>query len=143
MERMRAIEREWLVASIAAEDLEGRLRANPSALVGEELKFTDFRDFRDNLELTYLIRLFAEFEAGLREAWAIALHQTTSPRMQDLVDSIAARCLIAPEWRDRVHDIRDCRNALVHEGCVDVRLIGLRAECSDLCRFFSGLPHRW
>ena len=143
LERLRAIEREWLVASIAAEDLEARLRANPSALAAEGLQYTDYRNFRDNLEPTYLVRPFAEFEAGLREAWALAFHQATSPRMQDLIDSIAARCLIPPEWRDRAHDIRSHRNALVHEGGEDVQAIGLREACADLCRFFSGLPHRW
>jgi hypothetical protein len=140
---MRAIEREWLVASIAAEDLGERLSADPSALAGERLKIADYRSFRDNLELTYLIRLFAEFEAGLREAWAIAFRQATTPRMQDLVDSIAARCVIAPGWRDDAHNIRIYRNALVHEGGDDAQAIGLREACSGLCRFFSGLPHHW
>jgi hypothetical protein len=141
--RMRAIEREWLVASIAAEDLGERLRADPSALAGERLQIADYRSFRDNLEPTYLIRLFAEFESGLREAWTMAFRQATTPRMQDLIDSVSARCVISPEWRDRVHDVRIYRNALVHEGGEDVQPIGLREACSELCRFFSGLPHRW
>jgi hypothetical protein len=143
LERLREIEREWLVASIAAEGLEERLRANPSALAADELEFTDYRNFRDNLEPTYLIRLFAEFEAGLREAWALAFHQATSPRMQDLIDSVAARCVISPGWSARVHEIRGYRNALVHEGGEEVQPIGMREACSELCRFFSGLPHRW
>jgi hypothetical protein len=134
LERLRAIEREWLIASVAAEGLEERLRAVPSVLAAGPLQYTDYRNFRDNLESTYLIRLFAEFEA--------AFHQATSPRMRDLIDSLAARCLISPEWRDRVHDVRGYRNALVHEGGEDVQAIGLREACSELCRFFSGLPHR-
>jgi hypothetical protein len=141
--RMRAIEREWLVASIAAEDLGERLRADPSALAGERLKIADYRSFRDDLELTYFIRLFAEFEAGLREAWAIAFRQSTTPRMQDLIDSIAARCHISPSWRDDAHNIRAYRNALIHEGGEEAQPIGLREACSGLCRFFSGLPHQW
>jgi hypothetical protein len=56
LERMRAIEREWLVASIAAEDLGERLRANPSALAGERLQIADYRSFRDNLEPTGMRR---------------------------------------------------------------------------------------
>ena len=50
LERMRAIEREWLVASIAAERFGERLRANPSALAEKKLKNKDYRNFRDNLE---------------------------------------------------------------------------------------------
>ena len=96
LERMRAIEREWLVASIAAGRFGERLRANPSALAEKQLETADYRNFRDNLEPTYLIRVFAEFEAGLREAWALAFHQTTSPRMRDLIDAFSARCAHLP-----------------------------------------------
>jgi hypothetical protein len=143
LERMRAIEREWCVASIAAEKVGEHLRANPSALDEENLGPADYRNFRDNLESTYLIRIFAEFEAGLREAWAIAFQQTTRPRMRDLIESFWARCGISDEWRDLVHDVRTYRNALVHESGEDAQPIELREACSGLCRFFSHLPHHW
>ena len=98
MERIRAVEREYLVALVAARGLDERLRADPSALVAERLEFADYRNFRDNLEATYLIRLFAEFEAGLREAWELAFRRTTGPSVRDLIDSLACpasppRCL--------------------------------------------------
>jgi hypothetical protein len=140
---MRAIEREWRVASIAAATLGEHLRANPSALAEAQLKPTDYRNFRDNLEPTYLIRVFAEFEVGLREAWALAFEQATSPRMRDLIDSFSARCVISQEWRDCVHEVRAYRNALIHEGDGDVEPVGLLEGCGWLCRFFSRLPHEW
>jgi hypothetical protein len=143
LERMRAIEREWRVATIAAERLGEHLRANPSALDDKQLKPTDFRNFRDNLEPTYLIRVFAEFEAGLREAWALALHQTTSPQMRDLIDAFSARCVISQEWLDCAHEVRAYRNALIHEGDGDVQPVGLLDACGWLCRFFSRVPHDW
>jgi hypothetical protein len=143
LERMRAIEREWHVASIAAGRFREHLRANPSALAEKGLGNADDRNFRDNLAPTYLIRVFAEFEAGLREAWAIAFHQTTSPRMRDLIEAFWARRAIPDEWRDAVHDVRAYRNALLHEGGGDVRPVALREACGDLCRFFSYLPHQW
>jgi hypothetical protein len=143
LERMRAIEREWRIASIAAESFGEHLRANPSTLAGADLKVTDYRNFRDNLEPTYLIRLFAEFEAGLREAWTLAFHQATTPRMRDLIDSFSARCVISQEWRGCAHEVRAYRNALLHEGGSDVQPVGLREACSWLCRFFSRLPHDW
>jgi hypothetical protein len=143
LERMRAIEREWRVASIAAENLGEYLRANPSALAERELRITDYRNFRDNLESTYLIRVFAEFEAGLREAWALAFRQTTSPRMRDLIDSFSARCIISQEWCDCAHEVRAYRNALIHEGDGEVQPIGIREACGWLCRFFSRVPHDW
>ncbi len=143
LERMRAIEREWLVALIAAERLGEHLRANPFALTEKKLENKDHRNFRDNLERTYLIRVFAEFEAGSREAWALAFRQATSPRMRDLIDALSARCDISPEWCNCVHDVRAYRNALLHEGGGDVQPIGLRQACGWLCRFFSRIPHDW
>jgi hypothetical protein len=143
LNRMRAVMREYRIARIAARDLQARLRANPSVLSEEQLQVADFHNFRDNLESTYLIRLFAEFEAGLRGAWVRALGQTTSPRMRDLIDSFAARRLIPAPWRIAAHDVRDYRNALIHEGGVDVPPIGLDKTQGHLCRFFSRLPDDW
>jgi hypothetical protein len=140
---MRAIMREYRVARVAARDLQARLRADPSALSEEQLQVADFHGYRDNLEATYLIRLFAEFEAGLREAWALALGQATGPRMQDLIDAFAARRLIPAPWRDAAHTVRAHRNALIHEGGVDVPPIGLDEAQRHLCRFFSYSPQDW
>ncbi len=143
MERIRAVEREYLVSLVAARGLDERFRADPSALVAERLEFADYRNFRDNLEATYLIRLFAEFEAGLREAWELAFRRTTVPSVRDLIDSLYAQRFLSDVWRDSVHSIRIDRNSLVHEGGDDAEPIGLRGACSDLCRFFSSLPHHW
>jgi hypothetical protein len=143
LERIRAIERECGVAVAAAEGLEERLRADPSALAEEDLKYGDYQNFRDNLEPTYVIRLFAEFEAGLRQAWELAFHRTTSPNVRDLIDSLAAQCYIPQNWHDRTHEVRSYRNALVHEGGGEAQAIGIREAGSRLCRFFSHLPHHW
>ena len=92
---MRAIDREYLVSSGRGSGASGPASARTRPRSSEEqLQVADYHNFRDNLEPTYLIRLFAEFEAGLREAWALAFRQTTSPRMRDLIDSFAARRLI-------------------------------------------------
>jgi hypothetical protein len=113
MERIRAVEREYLVATVAARGLDERFRADPFALVAERLEFADYRNFRDHLEATYLIRLFAEFEAGLREAWEVPFGRTTVPGVRDLIDSLHAQCSISQDWRDCVHDVCIYRNALV------------------------------
>jgi hypothetical protein len=143
MERIRAIEREYLVALVAADGLDRRLDADPSALDAEGLERADDRRFREDLEATYLIRLFAEFEAGLREAWELAFRRATVPSVRDLIDSICAQRLLSDEWRDCVHNVRVYRNALVHEGGDQVQPVSIREACSDLCRFFSGLPRPW
>ncbi len=143
LERIRAIQREFLVASLAAEDLEGRLRANPSVLDASRLELVNYRDFRRHLEATYIIRLFAEIEAGLREAWELAFHRTTIPSARDLIESLHAQCMISNEWCAGTNDVRIYRNALVHEGGGDAEPVELRQACADLCRFLSGLPHHW
>lgn len=143
MERIRAVEREYLVASVAARDLDDRFRADPSALAAMQLEYADYRNYRDHLEATYLIRLFAEFEAGLREAWELAFRRATVPGIRDLIDSVYAQCALSQDWLDRAHAVRIHRNALVHEGGDEAGPVGLREACADLCRFFSGLPHHW
>lgn len=143
LDRMRAIMRQYRVATIAARDLQGRFRADPSWLSAEKLRPADFQGFRNDLESTYLIRLFAEFETGLREAWARAFGQVTSPRTRDLIDAFAARRFVPAPWHDMVHDVRAYRNALVHEAGADVPPIGMDAALGYLCRFFSHLPHDW
>src|SRR5262249_2451569 len=135
--------REYLVATVAARGLDERFRADPSVLVAERLEIADYRDFRDYLEATYLIRLFAEFEAGLREAWEFPFGRTTVPRVRDLIDSLHAQCSIPRDGRACGHEVRIYRNALFKEGSGDVPPIGLREACSWLCRFFSRLPHGW
>lgn len=143
LERLRAIEREYEVAFAAAEGLNERLRQNPSALDDERLRFRDYRNFRENLEPTYLIRILAEFEAGLREAWRDAYQRTTQPPLTELIESIAAQCLIPEDWRDRAHEVRAYRNTLVHEGAVEASTIEMREARGHLCRFLSQLPHDW
>jgi hypothetical protein len=143
LDQVRAIEREYKVALAAAERLDERFRKNPSELDDQRLKFRDYQNFRDNLESTYLIRMFAEFEAGLREAWEHAFHRATNPKIHDLIESLAAYCQVHRDWLNRAHAVRSYRNSLVHEGSGDAPVIGIQAARGDLCRFFSQLPHHW
>jgi hypothetical protein len=128
---------------VAAEGLEERFRRDPSALDAERLKFVDYHNFRTRLEATYLVRIFAEFEAGSREAWRSSFRRTSHPRTRDLIDSLAALCRINRTWLNRVHEVRAFRNALVHEGGGDAARVGIDEARGHLCRFFSRLPHQW
>ena len=68
IDRIVAVEREYLAASLAAVLLLERLGADPAFLTEHELRSRDARNLRTNLEGTYVIRLCAEFEAGLSAA---------------------------------------------------------------------------
>ena len=52
MERIRAIEREWLVASVAAGTWSNAFARDPSALVAERLEYADYLNFSDNRVVT-------------------------------------------------------------------------------------------
>jgi hypothetical protein len=142
-DRIRAIEREFESASLAVQELGRRLRADPSALNEFGLRFQDFQNLESNLEATYLVRLWAEFEAGLREAWADLYNRPTSPPMRDLLEAIAGLCHLPQDWLDQAQELRTYRNALVHEGETDADPLDFAEARRRICRFFSGLPTNW
>ena len=143
IERIKAVEREYLAAKAAIRLLEQRLHSNPTFGLNSRWRSKDARNLRNNLEDTFLIRLYAEFEAGLRDAWLLAFHRPTEPRMRDLLHAIATRCYIPHDWLDRVHDVREYRNALIHEGKENRTPISIATARHYLCRFFSRLPADW
>jgi hypothetical protein len=110
---IKAIEAEHLVAFQALAALRARLRKDPNFL--KDVELSDLKRAERNLEGTYLIRLFAVFEAGLREAWLRALGRDTQPPMRDLLDGIASSRRIENKVLSKAHRVREFRNTLVHE----------------------------
>ena len=105
------------------------------------VKVRDVRSMSENLEGTYVIRVFAAFEAGLRSYWAT--QRKTEPPSKDLIDSIATRRFVADEIRAAVHAVREYRNSLVHESDSTADPIELDKASSDLQEFFARLPFKW
>jgi hypothetical protein len=138
--RIRAIDREHQVVAVALSSLQIELRADPSKLGQHGLRFQDFQHVRNNTEATYFIRLFAEFESGLREAWKHAYGRKTHPTVSDLLSAFSARCRIPDSVQERVENVRRYRNSLVHESDQEAHSIGLGEARARLCRFFSFLP---
>jgi hypothetical protein len=143
MERIRAIEREHRAAAKAGELLAERLRSDPTFGADDELRFRDARNMRANLEATFLIRLFAEFEAGLRDAWRKAFKRTTYPTMRTLLEVAAQLRYIPQDWLDDAHEVRTYRNSLVHEGDAERGAVSIAEARHRLCRFYSYLPLTW
>jgi hypothetical protein len=96
-----------------------------------------------NLELTYLIRLFAEFESGLRSCWERSLKRTTQPPVRDLLYAIAKARSIPHDLLDDVHEVRKLRNAFVHESDGTEVPLSLAEARSRLCIFLAWLPPDW
>jgi hypothetical protein len=143
LDRMRAIEREFRIARLAVTTLRQALQADPTLLHGEELKVADANAFADNLEGTYLLRIFAEFEQGLRDWWLKGLRRRSSPKTFVLMEGIAARRHIPRLDLENAHLVRDHRNTLIHEESEYGRPVTFAEARRYLCTYFKWLPLTW
>jgi hypothetical protein len=143
IERMKSVEREYRVAIVARDALIEALQADPSTLTNQGLEQADFLALRRNLDSTYLIRLFAEFETGLREYWKQRMRKTTVPRVADLITSISSNRDVHHRDMARVDEVRKYRNKLVHEEDSEAQVVEMREARKFLCIFFGKLPEDW
>lgn len=141
-ERIKAVVREHLVAEVGLSLIDEATRAGKKPLP-DPLKVSDLNKTRGHLEGTYLIRLFAVFESGLRDAWLNAFRRNTRPKTEDLLNAIAAIRRIPKEQLDHAHRVRRYRNAVVHEGNEMAEPISLEQAKSYLSQYFSWLPLTW
>jgi len=95
----------------------------------------------DDLERTYLVRMFAVFEVALRGFWRRGVGRRSHPHVSQLMDSVASRCHMRFDHLDRAHRVREFRNTLVHGG--GSRSLALAEAKSYLCKFLSNLPREW
>lgn len=94
-------------------------------------------------EGTYVIRVFAEFESALREAWERGFGETTHPKTADLLQAFASRCRVPPQRLLDADRVRIFRNNLVHAQDETTETIPLSYVRRYLCRFLSHLPTNW
>jgi hypothetical protein len=91
-----------------------------------------------NLEKTYLIYLFSEFEGILRDYLTDIRPRRRIPRVAELLmDRVAGLAHIPDGVRHAAHAVRNYRNALVHRGVLIVPVISFREAFSVLSRFLS------
>jgi hypothetical protein len=142
-ERIKAIEREFRVASVANRMLGKALDSDPSLLSQTGLRKADYHRLARNLEGTFLVRVFAEFEAGLRDLWRDYFKKKKPIRTEDLINNVAARCSVHDKALENAHAIRKHRNALVHEAAETADAVSLELARQHLCLFVSRLPLDW
>ena len=138
--RIKAVEREYLVMLQAAARFRGAASEDPTIIKGN-FRQSEIALASENLGGTYLIRLFAEFETGARQFWTT--RWITEPKTTGLIDGLAARCRIPDRQRDNAHQVREYRNALVHEREDQPDAVLMGEARSYLCHFFSYFPPRW
>ena len=146
IERIAAVAREYVAARLAADLLKAQLKSDPNFGRSQGWEARDGAAFRANLESTYVIRIYAEFEAGLRDYWANHLNKKTHPRMAQLLKSLADQRLSI----DRLEDadaVRQYRNFLVHDESVkappEMRIFTVEEAKSHLCYYFGRLDADW
>lgn len=103
----------------------------------------DVRDCHDNLEDTYILRLFAEFEVTLRTYWsrAVKRQKPTKPPVSRLLDSLGSRLYVLQDDLNRAHAVRAYRNTIIHGG--EASPVTLSEARSYLCTFMSNLPREF
>jgi hypothetical protein len=107
-----------------------------------DVSMTELSRASATLELTFTLRLFAEYEAVLRDYWAVGLGRPSRPDMRVLMDSVGRRRRIAAADLQAAHVVPDYRNAITHVG-PPATLIQL-ADCQrGLGRYLRWLPQQW
>jgi hypothetical protein len=140
--RIKAVEREHSATRFATDQLLAAAALDPNVLQGD-LALRDLRRASEGLEGTYLIRLFAEFETGLRLFWAAARQTEPPTRTRDLLDGIAATRRIPHEQLQNAHAVREYRNSLVHARREATESVPIPKARGHLCRFIAFLPPYW
>lgn len=105
----------------------------------------DIKNAADNLETTFIIRLFAEFEGILKEHLTqhhAGIHLPEDARAVWLIDRVANLQTphIGLPLRDRVHEVRRYRNALVHSSPVVIAPLLFVEASSRLNLYLDKLP---
>ena len=138
MRRLKDVEREFLAARFATLDTIRRVRLEPYVLV-DGVKPNDLSRSAENLEGTYTVRLFSEFETGLKAYWRTGRKSQIPSRARDFIQSVAAYRGIPSDWVTGTHSVRVYRNFLVHQRDDDIVPIPLAVSRGHLTRFLSCL----
>ncbi len=137
-----AVAKEYLAAKSAADLLETQLQADPNYGGRNGWEARDGVAFKANLESTYIVRLYAEFESGLRDYWKNHLNRTTHPPMFQLLQSLADQ-RISTDRLDDADAVREYRNFLVHDESGEpppkMRTFTVAESKMHLCYFFGRL----
>lgn len=145
-EHIKDIEREYQTARLAVDRLKQQVAVSPEMFSGSMELRPNLRATDNNLEGTYLVRLFAAFEAALR-SFDRARHDDGTRTLDAavLIDSTAGRRGqgISTAIRSRAHEVRLVRNYWAHESDELPSLLTLAQARSRLQEYLSWLPAEW
>lgn len=144
-EHIKEVEAEYRAARFGMDQLKQELARDPGLLKRVDSR-ADFRKADANLEGTYLVRIFAAFEAALR-SYDRAKHQDPNRIIEAavLIDTIGGRRGqgISKSIRDGAHFVRRARNYWAHEDNAIMETVAIPAARAKLQTFLSWLPEQW
>ncbi|MBI4581243.1 MAG: hypothetical protein HY718_16190 [Planctomycetes bacterium] len=144
-DRLKRVPREFDAARWSISRTLPQVVQDPTIFRTDTLTTGDLRDCQRNLEVTYLTRIFAEFETVLRDFyWSLMHPQQTRRRtsIEAVIDRIAARQYIPADVLDGAHAVREYRNDVIHDGLRTPRL-PLHDCKSRLAKYISYFPPVW
>jgi hypothetical protein len=145
-EHINEVENEYRAARFAVDRLNAALTHQSALLKKAGVARTHFRQADTNLEGTYLVRLFAAFEAALR-SYDRARHNDPE-RKEDasvLIDTIGGRRGqgISDADRKGAHAVRRVRNYWAHESDATPDPMTIAEARGRLQKYLSWLPEEW
>lgn len=147
IQRIANVLQEYLAAKTASDLLAAQTDANPNYGRDHGWESRSGTAFTAHLEATYIIRIYAEFEAALRDYWLTYHGQSTRPRMHQLVNQAIPDQRFSQDVIDRADDVREYRNFLIHE--IDdepgerMATFTVQQAKSHLCSYLSRLNPSW
>ncbi len=147
LNRIVAVEQEYHAAMTAADWLKNQLNADPSFGDNYGWNTKGGLDFVQNLGTTCIVRLFSEFEAGLRDYWESYLGKTTESTVYQLVCQAIPTQRFPQDRIDNADKVRQYRNFLVHDPEdypeSDVPVFTVKEAKSHLAAYFALLDAQW
>ncbi|WP_459556581.1 hypothetical protein [Lacunimicrobium album] len=143
LEQIKSIEREYYASSKSLTYYKESAKSKPGLIPcladmkGKAINIerVDFDRSGENLEATYVIRLFAHFEKTLREEWKSFQRDKKSP-VKDIIDGLHSRMKNVPqEIKEKSHQFRLFRNGLIHGRRSDTPIMTL-TECRSVAATF-------
>ncbi|MBI1899946.1 MAG: hypothetical protein HYS13_02375 [Planctomycetia bacterium] len=114
----------------------------PHYLYSHHLNLSQMRALAAELHDVYFVRMFGCFESILRHYWRNEVRDTRPPT-QELLSRIADRTGVPQDTLDRVQEIREFRNLLIHEEHELRRRFTIVDASKHLNRYVARLPLRW
>jgi hypothetical protein len=139
--RIKAVEREYITARLAMDRLDLHAKDDPVILTGD-LRVRDIASSSARLEGTYIIRLFAEFETGLRQfmrAFKYRIPKSTAVLLNRVKDRVG----ISKDGAASAHAVRDYRNTLIHDRQQPATPLSVRNATEFLGQFMGWLQRYW